>query len=284
MKISLPVAKILNELTQGNSIPSSKAKQILFNELVIENILSRKGRIKKTIQLIDKEALRVYLKNKFQIADLEKYIYVLEKEQVTRSELVSVSGDSKIRKVRTFKGFLINSYQPIHAILNNKPILIEPLEGVFNFIYDFESFIPNKEATIIGIENPENFRYIAKQKELFKGINPIFISRYPQNQSKDFINWLQSITNNYLHFGDFDLSGIAIYLNEYQKYLDKRGTFLIPNNIRELLTKHGSSKRYNIQKQNFKKENIKQDDLAKLVEIIHECKKGLDQEYFIEYS
>jgi len=35
----------------------------------------------------------------------------------------------------------------------------------------------------------------------------LFVSRYPQTQSKDLLNWLQSIPNPYLHFGDFDLTG-----------------------------------------------------------------------------
>ncbi|MCA6071324.1 MAG: hypothetical protein LE168_02900 [Endomicrobium sp.] len=66
-------------------------------------------------------------------------------------------------------------------------------------------------------------------------MRPLFVSRYPQNQSKDLIKWLQSIPNNYLHFGDFDFAGIGIYLNEYKKYLTDKAMFLIPENIEKFI-------------------------------------------------
>jgi len=45
---------------------------------------------------------------------------------------------------------------------------------MFQFIYDFENFVIDKDITIIGVENAENFRYIEKQKDLFQ--NAKFIS------------------------------------------------------------------------------------------------------------
>jgi hypothetical protein len=59
-------------------------------------------------------------------------------------------------------------------------------KALFKFIYDFEKFIIPQDITIVGIENPENFKRIKKQKYLFENIQSLFISRYPQNQSKDF--------------------------------------------------------------------------------------------------
>ena len=93
-------------------------------------------------------------------------------------------------------------------------MMLYPTEGTFQFIYDYERFILPADITIVGIENPENFRQISQQQYLFKDIKPLFVCRYPQNQSKDLLKWLQSIPNSYLHFGDFDLAGIGIYLNE----------------------------------------------------------------------
>ena len=69
----------------------------------------------------------------------------------------------------------------------------------------------SKDITIVGVENSRNFRHIEEQKYLFKDISPLFISRYPQNQNKDFIKWMKSVPNDYIHFGDFDISGIGIY-------------------------------------------------------------------------
>jgi len=176
----------------------------------------------------------------------------------------------------------VNSYIPIKAALNGKPITLNFTDGTFQFIYDFEKFIPEENVTIVGIENPENFRYIEKQKYLFKEIQPLFVSRYPQNQSKDLVKWLQSIPNNYLHFGDFDFAGIGIYLNEYKRHLEKKALFFVPNNIEELFKLNGNRILYNEQNINFKVERINEDNLLKLIETIHKYRKGLEQELLIK--
>lgn len=95
-----------------------------------------------------------------------------------RSELVEVSSNSKLKNIRAFKGFQVNSYVPTNAILNGNEIILDFTEGLFQFIYDFENFIPNENVTIIGIENAENIRWVVKQKYLFKDIEPLFVSRY----------------------------------------------------------------------------------------------------------
>jgi len=221
------------------------------------------------------------LRNNFAINDLHSYIETYKKENLTRAELVTVAADSKLKSVRTFKGFLVNCYTPIQATLNSESIIIYPKEGTFNFIYDFENFIPEPDITIVGIENPENFRYIHKQRYLFKNLKTLFVSRYPQNQSKDLIKWLQSLPNNYLHFGDFDFAGIGIYLNEFKKYINDRANIFIPDNIDSLIKNSGNKKRYDEQKINFDISKIKEENLLELIASIHNHKKGLDQEIFI---
>jgi len=282
MKVPVHIAAKLLQLLQGESIPSSLARHPLIDDLVTEGIIERKGRIKKTLILSNNKALHTYLQNNYSINDLQQYIQISNQENVLRSDLVAVSSNSKLVTVRTFKGFLINCYSPIEATLDGKQITINPINGTFQFIYDFEKFTVSPDITIIGIENPENFRHINRQKYLFKDINPMFISRYPQNQSKDLIKWLQSITNNYLHFGDFDFAGIGIYLNEFHKHLADRTEFFVPDNIDKLIADCGNKKRYDVQKINFKLESIRQEKLLQLIDVIHKYRKGLDQEIFIK--
>ncbi|MGA9590544.1 MAG: hypothetical protein WBV11_12000, partial [Salegentibacter sp.] len=115
----------------------------------------------------------------------------------------------------------------------------------------------------------------------FRHIRPLFISRYPQNQSKDFITWMRSVPNDYLHFGDFDMSGIGIYLNEYKKHFPEKSRFFIPEGLEKILKHSGSRKRYNSQKMNFDMANLAEEELLDLVQLLHKYKKGLDQERFI---
>jgi hypothetical protein len=282
MKVPIHIAEKLLLLMQGESIPSSLAKHSLIDDLVLEGIIERKGRIKKSLLLSDKKALQTFLQNIFSINDLQQYIEVSKKEDVTRSELVAISSDSKLRSVRTFKGFMVNCYFPIEATLDSKQFILNPVDGTFQFIYDFEKFILPPDITIVGIENPSNFRHIGKQKYLFNDIKPLFVSRYPQNQSKDLIKWLQSIPNKYLHFGDFDFAGIGIYLNEFKKHLGDKTIFFTPKNIDNLIADFGNKKRYDEQKINFEEKSIREENILLLINTIHKCRKGLDQEILIK--
>jgi hypothetical protein len=281
MKVPVHIAEKLLRLSQGESIPSSLAKHSLIEDLVLEGIIHRKGRIQKSLSLSDNNALNIYLQNNCSINSLQQYIQISKKESITRSELVAVSSDSKLTAVRTFNGFLVNSYFPIQAIIDGKQFTINPVDGTFQFIYDFEEFYIPPDITIVGVENPENFRHIAKQRYLFSNIKPLFVSRYPQNQSKDLIKWLKTIPNNYLHYGDFDFAGIGIYLNEFKKHLADKAIFLVLENIDELLKEFGNKKRYDEQKINFDTKAISETKLLKLIDTIHKRRKGLDQEILI---
>lgn len=281
MELPLNLAEKLLMLIGGEKIASAKLKHPIVTELIKDGILLRPGKMRSTIQLIDKQQLKLYLLNHYSIDDLENYIETIKKEDLIRADLVAVSNDSKLRAVRSFKGFLVNSYEPIPSTLNGEPYIVNPTAGTYSFVYDFENFIPDADVTIIGIENPENFRYIQRQRYLFDNLNPLFVSRYPQNQSKDQVKWLKMIPNNYLHFGDFDFAGIGIYLNEFRKHLGSKASFYIPANIDELIRKFGSRSRYDIQRINFKTGGIDEQKLLKLIDLIHRNKKGLDQEIFI---
>lgn len=282
MELTLNIAKVLAKLRDGETIASSTVKSKVINDLVNENILLRRGKIKKSLELISKSALETFLENQLQIKDLDSYIAALQNDDSSRAEFVKITTDSKTSRERAFKGFLVNSYQSIAAELSNEVININPPKGSFIFISDFETFKIPTDITVIGVENAKNFSQIHEQKYLFDHLTPLFISRYPQNQNKDFIRWMNSIPNNYLHFGDFDLAGIGIYLNEYKKHLGSKASLFIPENIKSMVSEFGNRQRFDLQKLNFKIEDIQEVAIQDLIKIIMFEKKGLDQEYFIE--
>jgi hypothetical protein len=281
MNISLPLAQKLLLLINGEKIAASKLKHSIVDDLIKEGILHKPGRRNSVIQIANKQLLNLYLRNHYQINNLELYTRTLQEADANRADLIAVANDSKIKYTRSFKGFLVNCYTPIKTTLNGIETTISPTFGTFNFIYDFENFKVEKDVTIVGVENPTNFRHIEKQQHLFADIKPLFVSRYPQNQSKDLIKWLQEIPNRYLHFGDFDFAGINIYVNEFQKYLSDKSSFFIPQNIDELIVNYGNKERYNIQKINFDINCVQKESLNDLIKVIHKNKKGLDQEILI---
>ena len=283
MKVPISIASNLLLLAQGEKIPASKIRHSLINEMLENGILKKlvQGRSKVLIYCAHAPAITDFMANHYGISDLQQYVHTLQEAEISRSDLIAVAADSKLKNLRTFQGFLVNSYFPIHAQLNGKPILLNPNEGAFQFIYDFKNFAVPEDITIVGIENPENFRHIARQKSLFENVKPLFVSRYPQNQSKDLIGWLQNIPNNYLHFGDFDFAGIQIYLTEYKKYLGEKAQFFIPENLELLLSNYGNRTLYDKQKAHIDELYITEDKIKNLIKLIQHYKKGLEQEILI---
>ena len=281
IKIPLHIAEKVLLLQQGEFIRASSVKHAVVELLIEENIVLRTGRVQKKLSVPNIERFKVFLQNKFGINNLEIYINTLQAVDFTRTDLTKISSNSKLKKVRTFKGFLVNSYTPIQTTLNGELLLLHPIAGSFQFVFDFEQFIIPEDVVIVGVENPENFRYIDKQKYLFEGIKPLFVSRYPQNQNKDLIKWLQSIPNHYLHFGDMDLAGIGIYQNEYKKYLGNKANYFVPDNTKEMLERYGNRKLYDNQKDNIDRSTINEPKLNYLISLMHELKKGLEQEIYI---
>lgn len=276
------IAEKLLLLQQGGTLAASSAKNAIIEELVGENIIQRRGRIQKKLTVPNNAVLTAYLQNKFGINDLQLYIETLKQGNLSRNELTEISGNSKLKKVRTFKGFLVNCYNPILVKINGNETVINPPEGTFQFVYDFDTFEIPADITVVGIENPENFRQVTKQAYLFKNITPLFVSRYPQNQSKDLLKWLQSASGKYLHFGDFDFAGIGIYLNEYKKYLGGKATFFVPENIERMFEKYGNKALYDNQKPNFESDKATEKNLKMVISLICKYKKGLEQEIFIK--
>lgn len=283
MKLSKALAIKLLQLYKGEKMPASSLNYPLVKELMADGIIAdnRAGRSKSLLYVPLPATLQAFLLNRFSIKDLDSYITLLNTKELSRAILVQTASDSKIKRVRTFKGFLVNSYEPISATLNGQNIIIHPTPGTFQFIHSIESFVPHSNITIVGVENSENFSQINKQQQLFENINALFVCRYPLNQSKDLIKWLQAIPNRYIHFGDFDFAGIGIYLNEYKTHLGNRATFFVPNNLGSLITKFGSKRLYDIQKMNFKIDQINEQGLSQTIELLHKHKKGLEQEALI---
>lgn len=280
--LSLKSTGILLKLLNGENVPASSFKGTLAESLISENIIQKNGRTKQTLQLYNKRALNDFLFREFGINNLEEYITELsDSENLKRSDLIKISGNSKIKRIRSFKGFLVNVFEPIIAQLNGNNITISPNEGTFTFIYDFEKFIIDKSITVVGIENPENFRYISLQKHLFIGRKCLFVSRYPQNQNKDLISWLLSNQNKYLHFGDFDFAGLNIFINEFKKHLKERAQFFTPDNLEYLLQEFGNRSLYEKQEIHFDSEN-QSDEVKHIISLIYKYKKGLEQEVLIK--
>lgn len=283
MKKTVALIDKLIRLAGGETLPASNLKGDWFEQMQADGILVAVTHgSRKSMRVADISSFRSYLACQFDIRDLELTSELLSGKSADRASQVDITGDSKFLSHRTFTGFLVNSYQPIAAILNENPLTILPPDGTYMFVADYQHFSIPEDVVIIGVENAENFRQVARQKYLFEDYEKVlFVSRYPQSQSKDLLQWLLSIPNRYIHFGDLDLAGVAIYQNEFYRYLGKRASFFIPDDYEDRISK-GNLDLYNSQFPQYGKMNVEDERVSKLLSCIHRYHRGYEQEGYIE--
>lgn len=285
MKITKRLIQNLLRLASGETVPSSCLKSFRgIDEMRADGILTVVAHgSRRSYKCTDTKQFCDYLASNYSLTDLEGTLAMLEKNEASRSEQVQLTGDSKFVRSRAMKGFLVNSYEPIKAMLNNSPLEIRPPEGSYTFIYDYENFSIPEDVLVMGIENSENFRRIRRQQWLFDRMYPgrsiLFVSRCPQNESHDLVKWLAGIQNEYVHFGDLDLAGIRIFLTEFHRYLGRRSSFLIPPDYDTRIS-NGSRERYDAQLPYAKQLTTDDPNLKQLIDCIHKYHRGYDQEGF----
>lgn len=281
MKISNTLLTTLQRLMDGESIAASTLRKDFTETLMAEGLLTVQTHgSRRAFRAIDAKALKKYLQARYE--ELRTFGDDMSTSYETRSEQAFETGNSKLVKIRSCPGFPVNSYDPIVCTLCGDDFVVNPPEGSFVFIDDWRDFAIPDDIVVVGIENMENFRMIRKQRSLFESVLGdmplLFVSRYPQ--SKDLRNWLKGISNKYVHFGDYDLAGIHIFLMEFYKYLGDRSTYLIPSDIEQRLAK-GSLYRYNNQFDKYHTLRCDIPYLQSLIDIINKYHRGYDQEGYI---
>ena len=280
----MAISTSIKALIAGEQVAGSKISNKLLEELLTEGLLLVSSRgSRKSYRARNIETLKRFL------IDKDECYRVLEIETSdSRASMAIKTGNSKLVAVRSCPGFPVNSYEPIECLLSGKQFLVNPQEGSFIFVSEWEKFMIPEDVVVIGIENMENFRMIRRQRAFFEEYlqkhgftkKVLFVSRYPQ--STDLRRWLSTISNHYIHFGDFDLAGVNIYLTEFQCYIsNERSSYLIPDDIESRL-KSGSRQRYDEQLCQYKVIKSNNCELQQLIDLIHNERKAYDQEGYIK--
>lgn len=276
-------------LRQGETVPFSRFPADWVEDMLLEGgVTSIVKGSRKSLKVISRAAFDVYLRSKgLQPDKLEETVALLSGAD-SRAFQVQLLGDSKAVAVRSCPGFPVNVIGPLSVRLGERKILLCPCPGSFLYISDFQQFRIPSNTIVVGVENMENFRLPEGQKAVWEqiqdqfggdGVPPLLlVSRYPQ--SKDLVTWLRGIPNQYMHFGDFDLAGIHIYLTEFYRHLGERSAFFIPEDIEQRLSA-GSRERYQVQFERFGKMDVSDSRVLPLVQLIHRYQKGYDQEGYI---
>jgi hypothetical protein len=286
MKITASLIEKLIRLRNGESIPASQLRGEWVSELENDGVIVSTSHGSRRVLFVPQPETFIQALSAFdeRLSDLDLMRDTLQAGKAFRSVQASATGNSKLIAVRSCPGFPINTYEPIACLLNGREMIVNPQEGSFMFISDWQSFSIPQDVVVVGIENMENFRMIRQQRALFERTivsdRFLFVSRYPQ--SSDLRSWLQSIPNRYVHFGDFDLAGISIFLTEFHAYLGERSSFFIPSDIEQRLP-NGSLERYNAQYLKFKNIKTNIPYLQHLIDTINNYHRCYDQEGYINF-
>ena len=279
MKYPPAWAKKLVKLVEEKSLNGSEFKhQELLQELEEFGVVQVRVRGQRSkIHLLSKEKLDILLSRRYNTSDLNDYINVIDNKQRTRAEITHVSGDSKDLKTEVQSGLYIASYEPVDIKINGQKTVLLTTDMSSFFVHKNANLEFSKDVLVVGVENFENITYIQKQKNLFDdGRQKIFMWRNENARS-----FFGECKNDYLHFGDFDLAGVNIYLKEIVPRLPHgRCEFFIPLNMEKLL-KSGNSEDYFKHARRYP--NLKSDKkyLQEFIDLLHKEKRSLHQEFLI---
>lgn len=269
----------LGEVLKASEITDKKTLQHFIRDGIVQKMPA--GGRRYHYKVSDSEALSAYLNLNYQIHSLENYLDLLEQEEVSGEEALQSTYSTKTRRSAVMKGFFIDSIQSVKISYGADQLSLPATGDTGIFLFTPEKLKPDEHFTIVGVENPEVFRKIKRLASYFEKYQPcVFVLRY---MSKGLVSWLQQIHNPYLHFGDFDPAGLALYVNEYRKHLhQERCGFFIPHNIEKTVEQHGNRELYEKQYQHTRKmEFSAYPEIEELASILQTNRKGLEQEFLL---
>ena len=230
---------------------------------------------KKLLQeLLDEELVQIKTlspsKKKVQITPAFHSYYATLEQQLkatTRAELAKANSDTKRKKISPQDGLYIAG----DVVVNE--IDLSLLEKGALFLKEIPDIA--QDILIVGVENFENLIYYREQLSLFRQKRVLFVFR-----NSKMLEFLARRKNPIIYFGDFDLAGVAIYLNEVKKSAPN-AEFFLPKNIESLIKERGTRAFYTTQLKQYKNLTTTDKRLQNLIDTIHKYQKTLEQEFFI---
>lgn len=287
MSLKRSLAKALKRMAEGETLNASEISdkntlKRFVRDGIIRQIPASGNRFVYSVK--DRTVLENYLNANYNIKSLQAYIDLHSKSNASGADSLHATYHTKEKRTVSMPGFFINAINPLSATIHDNTLQLPAPPGTITFISEPEYFDVPAEYTIVGVENPEIFRKIASLEKYFTKYEPcLFVLRY---MSKGLPLWLSGISNSYLHFGDFDLSGLQIYISEYKNKLSpERCSFFIPPGIEQLIRTHGNTELY--EKQRHHTQNIdftQHSEIKDLAGIIKRHGKGLEQEILFQLS
>ena len=267
--------KRLLALYNGEELTLSETQTRLFDKMKREGVIvpaSQHGS-RTTYKAVGLERLKQYLSEELSIQDLQSFhdFIFAESNKQHKTETPELQGEQRSLKPSPMDGFLVTSVEPIRAQVGGRHFTIDPPQGIYLYIYEYKMFSVPRDVLIVGVENVKVFHRIRSYLNLFPQKKILFVHRHPGGA--ELAQWLKTVSNQYIHFADFDLASIYTFQHDIYSRIGERASFLVPRNIDELIGR-GSRARYDTQQPHYRNVPITDLRLKRLVELIdtqHRC-------------
>jgi len=247
----------LLKLKKDKELNYSAVPQSLLKKLLEENLVS--------IVTLTPKRKKVNVNEEF--FEVYKDIGKLE-DITTRSELIHSNTHTKEISIKPQEGLYISG----NCMIGEVQLPLFEKSAVF--LKEIPKI--DEDILVVGLENYENLIYFKSLLPLFQNNNILFVYR-----NKTMREFFRSISNKKIYFGDFDLAGIAIYLNEILP-LDTTIKYFIPKDLDILIAQFGNNYLYEKQLSQYKNLSSTNPNIQKVIDTIHKNQKSLEQEYFIQ--
>lgn len=275
---SLSFARCLLRLQHGEYLHASEmASKSLLKQFCDDGVIRKhpSGNRRVSYFCPEPSGLKNYLQSQMGILSLENYIRESESGLSDGENSLSATKSTKTLRKKSLQGFFIKVFHS-NIIIEGETVAQTP-NGIELFVHRPEALQISTTALVVGIENPECFLKFDQLAHLFPQKEMVIMMRY---MSLSPNRWLQTLPNDYLHFGDFDPAGLSIYIQEYRKHLSaQRCRYFIPPNIEQLISQYGITQLYDQQIHLLKNINFHEyPEIENLFSLLHKYRKGVEQE------
>ncbi len=270
----------IKQLLEDETITEGRFKNKEIIKLLRQNgsvVDGKRGAKVRYVHLVKRENIFLFLNNYdykiSSVLEIDEYIKNIFDAKVSRDTIQKFHNNTKARTSKSMYGLHVSSLQSVDIKLDDEMVSILAHNGLGYFLFHTQKIELHKDTVVVGVENYQVVWFAKKYKKFF-GNNALFVVVTPY-----MLEWIQDLQNEYIHFGDYDLAGISIYLNKIIPRLQKskKYSMFIPENIGYLVRKYGNAQLYENQKQY---QNLQTDDeeVRELIKIINDEKKGIEQE------
>lgn len=210
---------------------------------------------------------------------LDGLLVFLSGKALTRSERVTVTGDSKAGGFQqTVLGFSLFARQACSLQFSFGFYDVIPKVGL-HIREDCFPILPERSCVVI-VENAEPFYLNDWVDNLGREGEALFVCcRYPSSRvMKDWLLGLP-LSVRIVYVGDIDLSGIQKYETEFKAVLGDRISFYVPDNLQELMLSKANYHNYAVQSASTDRW-CRSQECKEILSLLHSSHSGIEQELY----